>query len=83
MGYLDRTFLKKQGGKSLIQQALESYKNKVFKNNFEKLRLSILDEIRKDRDDEQIDQILIKKSIQQFIYMGYEQNIEIKKIEEF
>jgi hypothetical protein len=56
--------LKNQGDQSLFEQALQSYKERVFKKRVGELRRYILDEIRKDREDEQIDQTLLKKSIQ-------------------
>ena len=64
MVYLDRTLLKNQGDQSLFEQALQSYKERVSKKRVGELRRNILDEIRKDREDEQIDQTLLKKSIQ-------------------
>jgi hypothetical protein len=64
MVYLDRTLLKNQGDQSLFEQALQSYKERVFKKRVGELRRNILDEIRKDREDDQIDQTLLKKSIQ-------------------
>jgi hypothetical protein len=38
-----------------------------------------LNEIKKDRLSERVDYVLIKNSIQQFIYMGYEEKVVINK----
>lgn len=44
------------------------------------LRRSILQEIQKDRENEIVDKDLIKESISQFIYMGYEKKTIIRKL---
>ena len=43
------------------------------------LRSSTLNEIRKDREGEMIEKSVVKRSIQQFIYMGYEHKVLINK----
>ncbi len=49
---LDLTLLKKQGDKSLFEQALTLFKDKVFKGRVGELIKYILEEIIKDREDE-------------------------------
>jgi hypothetical protein len=52
MVYLDRTLLKNQGDQSLFEQALTLFRDKVFKRRVGELKKYILEEIRKDREDE-------------------------------
>ena len=52
MVYIDRTLLQNQGDQSLFEQALTLFRDKVFKRRVGELRKYILEEIRKDREDE-------------------------------
>ncbi len=52
MEYLDKVLLINQGDQSLIEQALFLFKDKVFRKRVGELRKYILEEIRKDREDE-------------------------------
>ena len=79
MFYLDRFHLKNQGDKSLTATSLNMWRDRIFKRQLTTLRGSVLNEIRKDREGEMVDQVLIKNSIQQFIYMGYEEKVVINK----
>ena len=46
-----------------------------------KVRRHILEEIRKDRENNLVDKDLIKQAILQFIYMGFGEKTELKKID--
>ena len=82
MQYLDRFHLKNQGDQSLTETALSMYRDKIFGRNLHKLRDAILIEIKKDREGEMVDQGLVKKAIMQFIYVGYEQKVNIQKMKD-
>ena len=58
------------------------YRDKIFGKSLHKLRDAILIEIKKDREGEMVDQGLIKKAIMQFIYVGYEQKVNIQKMKD-
>ena len=81
MNYLDRFHLKNAGDHSLTQTSLQIFRQNIYKKYLIELRKSILEEIRKDRENELVDNILVKCSIKQFIYMGYDQKVVIKKFE--
>jgi len=82
--YLDRYYLKNGAEKcqNLTETALNHFKEKIFKNRMVDLRRCIMQEIKKDRENEIVDQDLIKESINQFIYMGFEKKVIIKKLED-
>jgi hypothetical protein len=52
MAYVDRTLLNNQGDQSLSERALTIFKNKVFRGRVGELIKYILEEIRKDREDQ-------------------------------
>ena len=81
MAYLDRFHLKNQGDMSLTETVLNHFKDQIYSKKLVKLRGSILAEIRKDRQGEDVDLSLVKKAIDQFIFMGYEGKVEIKRKE--
>ena len=80
--YLDRYFLKNAGEKcqSLTETALSLFKKKIFEKRKFDLTKAILNEIYKDRENEIVDKDLIKDSVNQFIYMGYEKKVGMKKV---
>ena len=43
------------------------------------LRVAILNEIMKDRDNEMVDKDVIKEAVMQFMYMGFDNNHAIQK----
>lgn len=79
--YLDRYYLKNGGQhvQSLTETALKIWKASIFDHQQIELRRSILEEIKKDRMGEMTDLEVIKTSIQQYIYMGYEKRINVIK----
>ena len=79
--YLDRYYLKslKCKGKSLLGTAQEHYKAQVFDKHMNDLRVAILNEIIKERDNEMVDKDVIKEAVIQFMIMAYEQNHGIQK----
>ena len=82
MQYLERFYLKSRGDQSLTERALAMYRDKIFHKNLGRLRSAILVEIKKDREGEMVDHGLVKKAIMQFIYVGYEQKINIVKVKD-
>ena len=82
MQYLERFYLKSRGDQSLTERALAMYRDKIFHKNLGRLRSAILVEIKKDREGEMVDHGLVKKAIMQFIYVGYEQKVNIAKVKE-
>lgn len=81
MNYLDRFHLKNAGDQSLTQTSLQIFRQSIYKKWLPELRKSILEQIRKDRDSELVDNNLVRDSIQQFIFMGFDQKVVIKKFE--
>lgn len=79
MQYLDRFHLKNQGDQSLTETALNMFRDRIFKRKLAELRKCVLTEIKADREGEIVDFSLIKKSIDQFIYMGYVSKVIICK----
>lgn len=81
--YLDRYYLKNgaERAQNLTETALSKFKDLVFTDKRVELRRSILEEIQKDRLNEIVDKDLIKDSIWQFMYMGFEKKTTIKKID--
>jgi hypothetical protein len=71
--------MKNQGGNTLAERALALYRDKIFKKHIDRLRSAILAEIEKDREGEMVDHDLVKKAIMQFIYVGFEQKVNIAK----
>jgi len=80
--YLDKYFLKNALKMSLSEKALDLYRSQVFDKYLDHLRRSIFEEIRKDREDEIVDKGELKSSILQFIYMGFNEKVVLKKIED-
>lgn len=64
---------------NLTETALSFFREEIFKTRMTDLRKAILVEIRKDRENEFVDQDLIKEAVKQFVFMGYKKNIEIKR----
>ena len=81
MNYLDRFHLKNAGDQSLTQTSLQIFRQLIYKKWMYKLRESIVDQIRKDREGELVDNNQIRDAIQQFIFMGFDQKVQIKKFE--
>ena len=81
MNYLDRFHLKNAGDQSLTQTSLQIFRKNIYQRYLTDLRKSILEQIRKDRENELVDNNLVRDSIQQFIYMGFDQKVIIKKFE--
>lgn len=81
--YLDRYYLKNgaERAQNLTETALGKFKDLVFQDKVGELRKSILEEIQKDRLNEIVDRDLIKDSIWQFMYMGFEKKTTIKKVD--
>lgn len=78
--YLDRYYLKNGNNlEGLAQSALNLFKQLIFNIREQEFVNSILQEIHKERENEITDKELIKEAIQQFIYMGFENKIAIKK----
>ena len=80
--YLEKCYMKNQGDQSLTKTALTMYRDKIFQKHLGRLRSAILVEIKKDREGEMVDHGLVKKAIMQFIYVGYEQKVNIAKVKE-
>jgi len=81
--YLDRYYLKNGSERchNLVETALSHFKDNVFSHRLNDLRRSILEEIKKDRENEISDKELIKEAVMQFIYMGYEKKTILKKLD--
>lgn len=78
--YLDRYYLKNGNNlEGLAQSALNLFKTLVFNIREQEFVNSILQEIHKERENEITDKELIREAIQQFIFMGFENKIAIKK----
>lgn len=78
--YLDRYYLKNSKHKSLSLTSIILYRNNVFAKYKVELVKAILDEIKKERESEITDRNLIKQAIDQFIYMGYDnEKVQIKR----
>ena len=69
--YLDTYYLKGQGGQSVTNAALGMFRDQIFMPNLEFLRYAILEEIRKDRDQEIVEIDLIKTAINHFVVIDY------------
>jgi hypothetical protein len=65
----------------LVDAALSQFKERVFDKRKKEFTGAILQEIYKNRENEIVDQNLIKDAINQFIYMGYEKKITVKKVD--
>jgi len=61
--YLDKYFLKNANMQSLTEKALDLFRAKVFNKFIEDLRRSLLEEIRKDREDEVVEIDNLKEAI--------------------
>jgi hypothetical protein len=81
--YLDRYYLKNGSERcqNLVETALNQFRENVFNHRLNDLRRAILEEIKKDRENEITDKDLIKEGVNQFIYMGYEKKTILKKLE--
>jgi len=79
--YLDRYFLKNAGSSSLTETALNLFRKMIFQDRKIQLRRCVLEEIKKDRENQIIDKDLLKAAILQYIYMGFGKKTVIKKIE--
>ena len=69
--YLDQYYLRGQGEQSVTNAALEMFRDQIFTPNLEFLRYAILEEIRKDRDQEIVEIDLIKTAINHFVVIDY------------
>lgn len=77
--YVNRYFLQNQQGSiRLAETALDLFKKRVFNSMSANLKRAILSEIQKDRENQIIDIGLVRDAIMQYIYMGFERDIEIK-----
>jgi hypothetical protein len=63
MNYLDRFHLKNAGDQSLTQTSLQLYRQNIYKPWLPELRKSILEQIRKDRENDVVNYELIKHGI--------------------
>jgi len=79
--YLDRYYLNNSGSQNLTETALSIFRQKVFDQNINDLRRSLLQEIEKDRENDFVEHPLIKEGVKQFIYMGFQKKIIIRKID--
>ncbi len=66
---------------TLAMSSLLFFKEKCFLEVQDQLRGALLDQITKDRDGEQVDWDLLKKSIQAFVQMGFI-NADIIKLDD-
>lgn len=57
------------------------FKKAIFETRGTELKNALLEEIRKDRENEMTDLDLIRDGVQQYIYMGLESKLAIKKFE--
>jgi len=61
--YLDRYYLKNENKKNLTEFSLQLWKDKIFMSRMTDLRVAILTEITKDRENEIVDKELIKEAV--------------------
>lgn len=67
--------------KTLAMSALTFFKENCFQKLIEPLRNALISQISKDRDGEYVDWALLKKCIQIYVHMGFN-NADIAKEEE-
>jgi hypothetical protein len=79
--YLDKFYTKNHSQLILSDQALDIFRDLVFKKKMTAIRRSIIELVQKDREDELVDKELIKRAVLQFVYMGFEQRTLLRKVD--
>ena len=77
--YLDRYYLKFSSLESTVQVAIKNFKNMIFQDIKQQLISAILDEIKRWRENEDVDWDVIHLVIEAFISIGITKNAKIEK----
>lgn len=81
--YLDRYYLKNNNSLTLATAALHLFRDKCFNLIYERIRKAILNQMTRDRNNEQVDLDLVKRAIYTFVEMGFISADIVKQDDEF
>lgn len=81
--YLDRYYLKNNNSLTLATTALHLFRDHCFNHVYERIRRAILNQMTRDRNNEQVDLELVKRSIYTFVEMGFISADIVKQDDEY
>lgn len=81
--YLDRYYLKNNNSLTLATTALHLFRDHCFNQVCDRVRKAILNQMTRDRNNEQVDLDLVKRSIYTFVEMGFISADIVKQDDEY
>lgn len=79
--YLDKYFLRNRQQQYLCDMALDEYRDHIFVPIKIAMRKAILEAIHKDRENQQVDRVLIKRAIHQFVVTASASRVVLRKMD--
>lgn len=83
LSYLDRYYLKNNNTVTLATTALHLFRDQCFNLVHERVRAAILTQMTRDRNNELVDLVLVKRAIYTFVEMGFISADIVKQDDEF
>ena len=83
LSYLDRYYLKNNNTVTLATTALHLFRDQCFNQVHERVRGAILNQMTRDRNNEMVDLVLVKRAIYTFVEMGFISADIVKQDDEF